>query len=861
MAVEKDLGKVTAYAYAKAAGYTGTEEQFQQVFNEFTENAPGLLDRLDDAVADAEAAQAAAQTAVTNANTAKNAAEAAQAAAEQTAQDMDDSVQQITTNKNDISDLKESIKVIGYDTSDPNWIQNQFVNRSGVVGAANGTCYASFAVAKNDIVFATVKGYSTNVAFISFSQTQSPSAWTPKAISENDAIVTVSWNVDADGYVAVSSMTSEFSPSVIVANGKAYGDAAYKNVESTLDPQSENIPTSEAVADYVEGVKNDIDESIADLAPVNSPVFSGSPQVPTAQNGSSNNQIANTKYVELALLEMPNYGFVRDQVATRVPIPSVDGSSGQLLRTNGDGTTSWVSVGLPTDAQTQEAINTWLTAHPEATTTVQNGSITRAKLSDDLSTCIPENSYYFSGGTASEFIALVASGDYKNIFVDQNTNLEFSAPIAMPVGTVICGNGATFKRAANYTDILFDVNDNCEIHNVKIDGNNSNVTGGTWSGTVEIHIGGDNVIIDNVYIDNGCEGIMVDGDDCIVEKCTILNCLGNGIHLGNCHRTAINNNYIKNTNLSNLQDGFNNGGGCIYFCQIVHDTIIDGNYLENGYDGITGLDCMAAESDNTGIKITNNKIVNCRMLSVRGQAQTSVEDISAKDIIIIGNTFQNVSTSNDRFLIGNPQNPTILSEARLIIQSNIFKNVRLVLSSLKSSLISNNYFEQESTRFAIETSNLRHAVIQSNRIVTEGVSVYLGLNTIESLVQSNEIETSEGASISIDTGSYGNTIIGNVITNNSESAGFVINPKAGTNILNNRIVFSHGDAIVAPSNGCIFKNNIMIATVEGLTAIRAYGGTENTIISENVCNRNAQFRIASITNGLNENNFVWSNIT
>jgi len=132
MAVEKDLGKVTAYAYAKAAGYTGTEEQFQQVFNEFTENAPGLLDRLDDAVADAEAAQAAAQTAVTNANTAKNAAEAAQAAAEQTAQDMDDSVQQITTNKNDISTLKESINILKqFHKDELSWAQIQQIVQSG----------------------------------------------------------------------------------------------------------------------------------------------------------------------------------------------------------------------------------------------------------------------------------------------------------------------------------------------------------------------------------------------------------------------------------------------------------------------------------------------------------------------------------------------------------------------------------------------------------------------------------------------------------------------------------------------------------------------------------------------------------
>ena len=130
MAVEKDLGKVTAYAYAKAAGYTGTEEQFQQVFNEFTQNAPGLLDRLDDAVADAEAAQTAAETAVTNANTAKNAAEAAQAAAQQTAQDMDGSVQQITTNKNDISVLKESISDINNVIGSDKEIENTYTTNN-----------------------------------------------------------------------------------------------------------------------------------------------------------------------------------------------------------------------------------------------------------------------------------------------------------------------------------------------------------------------------------------------------------------------------------------------------------------------------------------------------------------------------------------------------------------------------------------------------------------------------------------------------------------------------------------------------------------------------------------------------------
>lgn len=60
------------------------------------------------------------------------------------------------------------------------------------------------------------------------------------------------------------------------------------------------------------------------------------------------------------------------------------GAAGQLLRSKGNGETEWVNAGLPTDAQTAQAISDWLAAHPEATTTVQDGSITEAKLDADL---------------------------------------------------------------------------------------------------------------------------------------------------------------------------------------------------------------------------------------------------------------------------------------------------------------------------------------------------------------------------------------------------------------------------------------------------------------------------------------------
>lgn len=45
-----------------------------------------------------------------------------------------------------------------------------------------------------------------------------------------------------------------------------------------------------------------------------------------------------------------------------------------------DGNIEWVDQGLPTDEQTSNAINNWLNAHPEATTTVSDNSLTINKM-------------------------------------------------------------------------------------------------------------------------------------------------------------------------------------------------------------------------------------------------------------------------------------------------------------------------------------------------------------------------------------------------------------------------------------------------------------------------------------------------
>lgn len=49
-----------------------------------------------------------------------------------------------------------------------------------------------------------------------------------------------------------------------------------------------------------------------------------------------------------------------------------------------DGKVEWVDVGQPTDEQTNSAVTSWLNQHPEATTTVQDGSIEEIKINKNF---------------------------------------------------------------------------------------------------------------------------------------------------------------------------------------------------------------------------------------------------------------------------------------------------------------------------------------------------------------------------------------------------------------------------------------------------------------------------------------------
>lgn len=88
-----------------------------------------------------------------------------------------------------------------------------------------------------------------------------------------------------------------------------------------------------------------------------------------------------------------------------LPTGNAQGENGQLLRTNGDGSTEWTTFGTPSNEQVGTAVNSWLDDHPEATTTVQDDSLTINKFT-------PELREYIDKKDAGGIITPIYVGDY-----------------------------------------------------------------------------------------------------------------------------------------------------------------------------------------------------------------------------------------------------------------------------------------------------------------------------------------------------------------------------------------------------------------------------------------------------------------
>ena len=160
-----------------------------------------------------------------------------------------------------------------------------------------------------------------------------------------------------------------------------------------------------------------------------------------------------------------------------------NGTNGQILQTNGDGTTQWVDkttggvsdytalsnkpqingvelsgnktsadlgIGNPTDEQVAASVKAWLDEHPEATTTVEDGSITEAKLADGAVSAQKAGFLVFSGTSENLFNKETVTPGVKrypdapwNIQTDETYCLSGFIPVEP--NTVYCRNAKSFE--------------------------------------------------------------------------------------------------------------------------------------------------------------------------------------------------------------------------------------------------------------------------------------------------------------------------------------------------------------------------------------------------------------------------------
>jgi len=129
-------------------------------------------------------------------------------------------------------------------------------------------------------------------------------------------------------------------------------------------------------------------------------------------------------------------------------LPEDDGTEGQVMRSKGDGTSEWVTYGDPSDEQVDAAVSDWLDDHPEATTTVEDGAVSRAKLDADLKEKTDEVPLLKSALAPIEPITI--SGHY----INQNGSIGDSATRYI-TDYIPCTAGLTvkYKGETNRTDI------------------------------------------------------------------------------------------------------------------------------------------------------------------------------------------------------------------------------------------------------------------------------------------------------------------------------------------------------------------------------------------------------------------------
>ncbi|MBK8698718.1 MAG: hypothetical protein IPN29_03960 [Saprospiraceae bacterium] len=387
------------------------------------------------------------------------------------------------------------------------------------------------------------------------------------------------------------------------------------------------------------------------------------------------------------------------------------------------------------------------------------------------------------------------------------------------------------------------VQPNIKIDNLIINGNNSeNGLYNRWENSGELYTSSINGKFTNLVISNSPgESICLFNDNPTLRNITIENSFGNGIHLGSNERYTIDNVSIINVNILARLGDFTLGheGGGIAHSDDVHGGLVHNVYVEqalgvitgissnddseNYYDKISGQNCIKAieirqhlgASGLSDIQLTNSKFINCGILEISSNNQTTPVDF-AHNIRV-----RNVELTNTSLAISN-----VFS---ISVDGLFFKD-----SSINTNL----------TFYNLENCVLRNINVQGGR--------YLSFANMNNVVLSNfDISNTYGNCAIHALYSDGDFLIENGKISHTECINGYRGIFAGRkSIIDNVVLRIAGASSSLPNSGIelytsstppsAIVRNCVIHTPPGVPSIKAFYGTEYNYILNNIVNQPIQ---------------------
>lgn len=442
------------------------------------------------------------------------------------------------------------------------------------------------------------------------------------------------------------------------------------------------------------------------------------------------------------------------KLKTNIPLDEYghpdNGTDGQILRTRGNGHTEWVNVGQPTDEQTEQAVSDWLNDHPEATTTVLDGSLTIEKFAlGTLDYVTPSmfNAIIEGECDITAFQNMVDYAILHNLDIKLDSDFEFNfipgSTIDDPTrilikecsGMIFDGNGHTVTMKGLTTTYLHSIDDEA--------------SSGRDIFTFLSFVLCDNIIVKNINI-NG-EYSYEDGVSFRYQSPR-----AKGVGFLGCYYSAVTNSNFNGIlgNGINFTEAYLSRDGMWRNCEnCIVDSCYVSNSLENGFDNMgatahivyTNVTCYkcAAGGIETGVgsaMINNSYFEKCKSAFTLGGSD-EVSDVYVKNCgLYLNNENSELLISNSRFVLNGmfymiPNSKVSLVNCDITISSDTWEgqypisiyNVGTATKNQGTLKMSNCHIDIGT--YYINTNYLDSLIISGCKIIASSGNVILNYNT------------------------------------------------------------------------------------------------------------------------------------